>query len=360
MRQSLSWASVSVATLFLTVTACGGSKTPSPSPESAKRPSESSPLDSQSAKLDAETAAQNAVATTPIAEEVIAINDVDVGPDVDGPLFEATYGFTVIADMLGGVNVCQGDLNLVVNKDFSISQPKSKISCLGGLCDLDLEATLKALQGSSKSSIKDNIKGLASDKKFLSVSKIGKYEFTPPRPLMLLSPFHFDPIEDAIKVDETYQGSLKDTVSGVTTSGTLRLKVEEATQDRIRWSMTSTGWDGVRKTRAAIPERLDMTWSLNPIGMPHIGMFTVMSEVLVPRSQLDPSMPPPDLTKLCVGSSTSTLNSLTGLLPESGIFSGFTDSLIEFGNSLVGDVLVGITLNLKSQKLLGKIQERDP
>lgn len=343
---------------------CDGGKVSSPSSNPTNQSGSSSNAldDDESGRKSKESKQRAADSDISTEEDAIRIGNFEAGPEMDVPLFEATYGLTVVADLFGGVDVCKGDVSLVINKDFSFSLPNSKISCVGGRCELDLDAVMKSVQKGSNANdgVNGLVKGATSDKKFLSIGQIGNYQFTPPRPLMLLSPFHFDPIEDATRVDESYQGSVRDVKSGATSSGSLRLKVEEANQERVRWTMTSTGWDGIARPRAGILTRLDMTWSLNPIGVPHIAAFTVVGDLLSARQQSGESMSSQELVNLCSGGSASAMGSAGASAGGGGLAGGFMSTLVELGARLFGDVMVGVNLDLKSQKVLGKVQERNP
>jgi hypothetical protein len=107
--------------------------------------------------------------------------------------------------------------------------------------------------------------------------------------------------------------------------------------------------------------RLEMTWSLNPLGVPHIGAFTVIGDILKATETGGQSKSPEELAKLCSGATGQVLSVLAGFLPDGGDGGGggFMDTLIEFGKSLIEDVGVGITLDLNSQKVLGQTQERE-
>lgn len=294
-------------------------------------------------------------------EEVIAISDIDAGEEPTGPLFEASYRLAVVADIFGGVNVCEGTVSLVVNRDFTFTLPTPSLSCAGGLCEVDMKAVMGMLaKPGGGGGIGGLVGGVNSDEKFLSVANVGNMQFDPPRPLALLSPFHFDPISDAIKVNETYSGTVTDTTTGQKASGTLNLKVEEANDDRIRWAMTAQGWEGANKALAMLLARLEMTWSLNPLGVPHIGAFSVIGDMLKATQSGGQSKSPEELAKLCSGATGQVLSVLAGFLPEGGDDSGgFMDTLIEFGKSLIEDVGVGLTLDLINQKVLGQTQERE-
>lgn len=339
--------------------ACDGGKAPAPPAPTAKDAQAANALgDGEGAEGASGDTPQAAPATAP--DEVIAISDIDAGEEPTGPLFEANYRLAVVADIFGGVNVCEGKIALVVNRDFTFTMPTPQLSCAGGLCEVDMKAVMGMISkgGAGGGGLDGMVQGLSSDKKFLSVAKIGAFQFDPPRPMALLSPFHFDPISDAINVNETYNGKVTDTASGKTASGVLRLKVEEANDDRVRWAMTSEGWEGANKASALLMNRIEMTWSLNPLGVPHIGAFSVIGDMMKATEGTGQSQSPEELAKLCSGATGQVLSAFAGFLPDGG-GGGFMDTLVEFGKSLIEDVGVGLTLDLLDQKILGQTQERE-
>jgi hypothetical protein len=224
-----------VLTVSMLALACDDSKPPkAPAPKANGSEAANALGDGEGADGDggADPAGRlNQPAAAP--DEVIAISDIDAGEEPTGPLFEASYRLAVVADIFGGVNVCEGKVSLVVNRDFTFTLPTPSLSCAGGLCEVDMKAVMGMMaKPGSGGGIDGLVGGVNSDEKFLSVAKVGNFQFDPPRPLALLSPFHFDPISDAIKVNETYSGTVTDTTTGQKASGTLNLKVEEANDDR--------------------------------------------------------------------------------------------------------------------------------
>lgn len=350
-----------VLTLSMLALACDDSKPPkAPAPKANESEAANALGDGQGLSRDGDgDVQQNQPAAAP--EETIEISDVDAGEEPTGPLFEANYRLAIVADIFGGVSVCEGKVALVVNRDFTFTLPTPSLSCAGGLCEVDMKAVMGMMaKPGSGGGLDGLVEGVKSDEKFLSVAKVGNFQFDPPRPLALLSPFHFDPISDAIKVNETYSGTVTDTTTGKKASGTLNLKVEEANDDRIRWAMTSQGWEGANKALAMLLARLEMTWSLNPLGVPHIGAFSVIGDMLKATETGGQAKSPEELAKLCSGATGQVLSVLAGFLPEGGDDSGgFMDMLIEFGKSLIEDVGVGLTLDLIDQKVLGQTQERE-
>lgn len=298
-------------------------------------------------------------------EEDMEINKADLQPN-DGDsneLFQARYKVTVFANLFGGTNLCQGEINLVVNKDMSMTFPQSNLSCAGSICEVDMKALETLLQKQAMGSAGKAVQGLDSDQKFLSVEKVGDFTFSPARPVMLLSPFYFEPLSEALKVNETYQGTVTDNATGTTSSGTINLRVTEANQDRLSWTMETWGWEGIARPLAALVPKFEITWNLNPIQVPYIRIYTVLGDIIKATKQPGAAQTSPqELARLCSGTTGQIAGSLAGYLPDendTGIFASMGRGIQQLGERMVSDVVAGLSLELINQRILGQDQGRE-
>lgn len=288
-------------------------------------------------------------------DEPMVVGDVDISDLPDGPILDATYALKISADVFGGIDVCEGNFSLKINKDFTFSPPAASLSCMGGLCEVDMNAVLGAAGGGAGAA--GIVKGLNADAKYVTVSQIGSAKFDPPRPLLLMSPFDFDPLSSAAKVREVYSGKVTDSKSGTSGSGQIELKVDSATDKQVKWHMSATGWEGVNKPNAFLVERIEMTWSVDPISLPHIGVVARIGDVLNAPGASQQS--PEELAKLCSGTSGEVLSTLAGFVsPEPGESGGFMSTIVDFGKSLIEDVSVSISIDQQKFKILGQEQKK--
>lgn len=297
-------------------------------------------------------------------EEDLDINNDELKSSNDDSeeLFQARYKLSVFANIFGGpTNLCQGEINLVINKDMSMTFPQSSLSCAGSICEVDMQALQTLLQKQALGSAGKAVQGLDSDQKFLSVEKIGDFTFSPARPVMLLSPFYFEPISEALKVNESYQGTVVDNTTGTSSSGTINLRVTEANQDRLSWTMETSGWDGIARPLAALVPKFEITWGLNPIQVPHIGIYTVIGDIIKSTKQGGAAKTSPqELARLCSGATGEIASTLAGYLPDendTGIFASMGRGIQQLGERMVSDVVAGLSLDLISQRVLGQEQE---
>lgn len=265
-----------------------------------------------------------------------------------GPLVKATYAIKVAASILDDLSLCEGEADLIVNADMTVTIPRAKIACLMDLCEIDLTKILSTMNSDLVNPEK-LLKNLKKGSKILTVGEISGGTFTPARP-MLISPFS-QKASELVGINETYSGSLSNPKTGEKANGTIVTKVLSANASEVRWSMAANGWDGVDKMKYALIKELEITWGMKPIGIPKIRVVAPVEDALS-ATGLDKGNTK-DLLKMCTGSDDGALGGLLEAAGDNPLFGAFTDLTMGVAKKL--DAVTELTL-VKQEFLTQQVQ----
>jgi hypothetical protein len=188
--------------------------------------------------------------------------------------------------------ICEGEATVEIKSDFSMGFPKAEISCASLKVNLAkaLDTGGAGFSGDGKAAGEN----ISHDGKVLSLKKLGKSEFDPPRP-MLLGPI----VQDASKykgykkkTDHTISGS--DAATGQAISGTGSFTVEvldhkttyknkfidDEFTDILHWQMSASGFKGIPARNGLLFDKMEWFWNTRPIMIPKISISGYLSDFI--------------------------------------------------------------------------------
>ena len=270
-------------------------------------------------------------------------------------MYQGSYSLNVVADVLGGITMCTGTIDLTVNRDGTISLDQSTMACLGGLCQIERRRHgAEFVEGPGVQPDCRRRQPLRSTNKVISIASLSGATFTPPRPLML-SPDAFDPAK-AQGINDSYSGQLANPTTGEHATGTINVAVDSTDATSVSWHMISDGWDGASRIKYALIPRLDITWGIKPFGISRIAVTAQVQDLMQVTG--GGGGPPPsaqDLVKQRSGPGGALLGTLAGAAGGGGAPNPLLSAITSAGTAIAqNDLRSQAELKLLNETVLGK------
>jgi hypothetical protein len=197
----------------------------------------------------------------------------------------ASVDYEIRVTSNSGASLCQGDVQLQIQSDFSLKFPAASIQCVS--LTIDLATALGGAGGLKQAGQSDP--GVTSDGMVLSIGSIAGATFNPPRPF-LLGPI----VQDTSK----YRGFTRAVNTHVTGQdgksgdGTLTVNVLDVdttytnkylgqTFDKVlHWTMSSSGFDGVPATDGLLFKKWEWYYNTRPIMIPKIEIVGSLGDLI--------------------------------------------------------------------------------
>lgn len=211
---------------------------------------------------------------------------------------KAEVNYALKISSRSGAVLCRGEVNLIINSNFSMTSENSRAQC--GAWKLDLGSLFAGgigIDGGSGGIGEKKEMPIEHDGYVLKVKKLSNALFEPGRPLIL------GPIITDNSKYRNFNRSYQSTVQSRNKSGSGTFDVEvldhetsysnsklkenghEPFSKIIHWKITASGFDGFGGSDGLIFDEMQWKWNTSPIMIPEIRLKGDMQELLGSDSQ---------------------------------------------------------------------------